>query len=252
MSEIELSEQAFRLAQKPAELEVFLAAHPEVKVDLYKDADGSTSLMHASNAPRLTTSVRMLLDHNADTNARSSAGLTSLIDACLGRADETTLVLLERGADVNFKNIHGVDALYYGIWTREDKCMAMVLMCCGTDAKNILINQYVTQARVDAAIADYKNTQAYIEQYHELLTTALSDEAQVDTRMGRGDAGINQEPMERTLEYLGLSMNPDQVVNTSIDGTTPARVLIPHQPRNAKHWHEKYEAWTIQQQNQQQ
>jgi hypothetical protein len=44
MSEIELSEQAFRLAQKPAELEVFLAAHPEVKVDLYKDADGSMSL----------------------------------------------------------------------------------------------------------------------------------------------------------------------------------------------------------------
>jgi hypothetical protein len=48
------------------------------------------------------------------------------------------------------------------------------------------------------------------------------------------------EPLERTLEYLGLSMNPDQVVNTSIDGNDPMRVLIPNQPRNAKHWYEQY------------
>jgi hypothetical protein len=45
--------------------------------------------------------------------------------------------------------------------------------------------------------------------------------------MGLRSICIYQEPLERALEYLGLSMNPDQVVNTSIDGTTPMRVLIP-------------------------
>jgi hypothetical protein len=96
---------------------------------------------------------------------------------------------------------------------------------------------------VDAAIAEYKNTQAFIQNTHQQLVTTLSDHTVVDMRVGRGDAGIYQEPLERTLEYLGLSMNPDQVVNTSIDGTTPMRVLIPSQHRNAKHWYKKYVAW---------
>jgi hypothetical protein len=38
------------------------------------------------------------------------------------------------------------------------------------------------------------------------------------------------------LEYLGLSMKKDQVVNTSIDGTEQKRALIPYQLVNAKHW----------------
>jgi hypothetical protein len=42
MSDLELSMQVYDLVGKPAELKVFLAEHPQVKVDLYKDVYGYT------------------------------------------------------------------------------------------------------------------------------------------------------------------------------------------------------------------
>jgi hypothetical protein len=49
--------------------------------------------------------------------------------------------------------------------------------------------------------------------------------------------GIYKEPLERTLEYFGLSMSKDQAVNTSIDGEEGVkRALIPGHLLNAKHW----------------
>jgi hypothetical protein len=49
--------------------------------------------------------------------------------------------------------------------------------------------------------------------------------------------------LERTLEYLGMSMKKDQVVNTSIDGEEEGgvrRALIPSHLLNANHWFNKY------------
>jgi hypothetical protein len=62
----------------------------------------------------------------------------------------------------------------------------------------------------------------------------------VDPRFGLGQMGIYQEPLERTLEYLGLSMSKDQVVNTSIDGEAVKRALIPGHLLNANHWFNKH------------
>jgi hypothetical protein len=68
----------------------------------------------------------------------------------------------------------------------------------------------------------------------------LSDLVEVDTRVGRGDYGLYQEPLERVLQYLGLSMTVNQVVNTNVDSKRARRALIPMQARGANQWHELY------------
>jgi hypothetical protein len=62
---------------------------------------------------------------------------------------------------------------------------------------------------------------------------ALSVSVEVDTRVGCGDFGLYQEPLERVLQYLGLSMTVNQVVNTNVDGKSARRALIPMQARGA-------------------
>jgi hypothetical protein len=57
--------------------------------------------------------------------------------------DETTLIILERGADVHMKSQDNKDALYSTI-RDENKCIIFVLLCCecvSADVKNVLINK---------------------------------------------------------------------------------------------------------------
>jgi hypothetical protein len=156
----------------------------------------------ASSDSKFICSVSMLLDYIADINAVNCSGWTSLMHALWGRADEAALVLLERGSDVHIKNERGYDALYLSIDLKSE-LMTFVMLCCDADTKNVKIDTDVTQARVDAAIAEYKNTQAFIDSYHELMEHTLSTQVKVDTRMCLRSSGLYQEPLERTLEYLG-------------------------------------------------
>jgi hypothetical protein len=102
--------------------------------------------------------------------------------------------------------------------TNRTPGIAFAFLSCNTDAKNVKVDNDVTASVRDTYIEDYKHVQAYIDEHHRILTRVLSDDMQVDTRVGRGDYGLYQEPLERTLEYLGVSMSKDQVVNASIDG----------------------------------
>jgi ankyrin repeat protein len=249
MSDWVLSKGAYDVVFEASHLKVLLAEHPEVNVNLYRDWQGFIAMHRLIGDPDTDLAAlacaALLLDHKADINTRSGIhGNTCLMRALMHHVDEATLFLLQRGIDVSIKNRNGRDALCVTLRERfKHPLMTFVLLCTGSNVKHVTIDTVhigVTQLKLDAAIAHYKNIQAFIESTHDLLKTTLSDEVKVDTRVGREDNGIYHEPLERALEYLGLSMSTDQVVNTSIDGNEHMRALIPHQPRSAKHWYDKY------------
>jgi hypothetical protein len=118
--------------------------------------------------------------------------------------------------------------------------MPVSVLLCNTNATGIAIGPDFTQATVDGHITEYKAVHAFIDEYHNVIKHALSQDVQVDPRCGLGQMGIYQEPLERVLEYMGLSMDIDQVVNESIDVDGKRHALLPGNVLEANHWHVKY------------
>jgi hypothetical protein len=213
-------------------LKAYLERYPDVKVDLYRDALDWTAL-HRTSARKSPSSTELLLDHKADINARTKTDYTSLTLACLNEGNEdTALLLIERGADIHQKDSFNREALHFSIFTSA-KSTAFTLLCCGSDVKEVKISANVTRTDLTDCIEDYKKCHEFIETYCNNLQGTLSH-------------AIFQEPLERVLEYCGLSMRKNQTVNTSIDGQGAGgvkRVLIPNQARNAKHWYDLYKQY---------
>jgi hypothetical protein len=72
--------------------------------------------------------------------------------------------------------------------------------------------------RLGGRLGDAVLWRGFTEEYHAVLNHTTSELIKVDTRVSRGGRGISQEHLERVLEYTGLSMSKDHIVNTSIDG----------------------------------
>jgi hypothetical protein len=215
-----------------------------------KNVVGGDALYRTSTLGFLSC-VKLLVQNWADVNCQTMSGVTPLMTCVTYGHLPTAQFLLKHKADVHYRNGDGAyaykneDSLYRamrGYATDNTPGIAFPMLSCSTDAKNVPIDRRNTLAMRNEHIEEYKQAQAFIDDYHEILTLVLSDHVQVDTRVGRGDNGIYQEPiMECTLEYLGLSMNKDQVVNASIDGETAVkRALIPSHLLKANHWFKKY------------
>jgi hypothetical protein len=221
----------------------------EAKADVNaSDKYGATAAHYASGSGDTmnghTKCLQLLIDNHADVNARDNSGETPAMRACEIEHLPCLQLLLDNKADLNVRD-EWVDALYFAI----KSCMytpgtVFPVLCCNTDAKNVAIDEADeyddTTAHVAAYIEEYKHIQAYIDEYHRALKKTLSDEVEVDVRVGLGMMGIYQEPLERVLEYLGMSMHKDQVVNASIDGEGTKRALLPFHVLNAKVWYNKY------------
>jgi hypothetical protein len=280
-----LQERVYELADKGnlVELTVVLEEHPEVDVDGFKDGNGEWAL-YRSCENGFTECAQVLIDHNADVNAKRGyeywsglyvaareghlscvklmvqngadvncqtyRGWTPLFCSIRNGRLTVTQYLLEQKVNINFRLSGGcsenIDALHLAMRnhaTDHTPGIAFAVLSCNTDAKNVKTsNLTVTAATRIAHIEKYKHVQAYINKHHSILRLVLSEQVPLDTRVGRGDNGIYHEPLERTLEYLGLSMSKDQVVNTSIDGEAVRRALIPGHLLTANHWFDKYKS----------
>jgi hypothetical protein len=213
-----------------------------------KDDDGFTAINAAAcNGDRAVSCVKLLVENGADVDDKDNLDGTPLVimDSASGGYLDIAQYLLYQKADIHCRTTGGAeknrDPLYYP--TRMDgrtpRC-AFAFLSCNTGAKNVNIDNQITAAIRDAHIETYQHVQAYIDEYHCILNLVLSEHVPVDPRFGLGQMGIYQEPLIRTLEYLGLSMAKNQVVNTSIDGEAVKRALIPGHLLNTNHWFDKY------------
>jgi ankyrin repeat protein len=86
--------------------------------------DGVTALVCSVDN---ISAVRILLDNGADVNFRNRSGLTALHHAVVHDKLETVQELVEREADVNIKDDRGKTALYYSI-LRKNSSIAKFLL----------------------------------------------------------------------------------------------------------------------------
>jgi hypothetical protein len=120
-----------------------------------------------------------------------------------------------------------------------------MLLSCGVSVNpedRSFVSDFVVQRELEQQICDYRYVQGFIDEYHAKLNPVLSEHVEVDRRVGLGQNGLYQEPLERVMEYLGFSMVKNQVVNASIDGEDVRRVLIPGNALIAKHFYQAWEA----------
>jgi hypothetical protein len=200
--------------------------------------------------------LELLVQNGADVKAQDDSGWTALLHTILNADLPQAHYLLDAKAGAHYRTTANRDALFRVMRkhaTNRTPGVAFACLSCNSDAKNIVIdiqnvtasNCNVTAAMRDAHIEEYKHVQAYIDEYHCILTLVLSEHVPVDPCFGLGQMGIYQESLERTLAYLGLSMSKDQVINASIDGGEGVkRALIPGHLLNANHWSDKDKSLT--------
>jgi ankyrin repeat protein len=207
--------------------------------------DGWTGLMLAATGGH-TKCVELLCEHKADLDAcLPPTDITPILMAIEYRHRGCVWVLLEHGADPHTYSSpredliplrNALDRLYGEI----DWLIVWMLLYHGVDVGCVVPGADVGAELISRAKEDYNNIHSLIDEFHAKLKHTLFNCAEVDTRLGRGGKGIYQEPLERVLEYLGMSMNKDQIVNTSIDGEQVRRVLKRGDLRSAEQWYNRY------------
>jgi hypothetical protein len=203
--------------------------------------------------------LQLLIEARADVVSPTSVGpsRTPAMAACQEDRLACLQLLVEAKADPSETSAQGAIMLYsalsypFGWETHRVPGLPFAMLSCDTDAKRVMmivdaVKQEiacatVTQATVMTHIDEYKHIHSFINECHNVAKHALSTDAVVDTRVGRGDNGLYPKPLKQVLLYLGLSMHKDQTVNKSIDGKNAPRALIPGHPTNANLWYELYQ-----------
>jgi hypothetical protein len=180
--------------------------------------------------------LKMLMEAKADVDCKDQNCETALTYAIKEKHFNCLTVLLDRSdggtpASADTK-AHALGAVLESEEEDFSASAAFMLLAHGADidaaAEEVSENKR-------AAASMYANTHLFIERWHEIALDALSERVEVDRRVGLGLHGLYQEPLERVLQYLGLSMSADQVVNHSLDAGV-RRVLLPNCTRTTDYW----------------
>jgi hypothetical protein len=205
-----------------------------------QEEEGQTGLILAARNGQ-PECLKLMIDAKANINHQPQDGYSSaLCGAILQRSIECFYVLLDHPSDApasdHVKSSALIQALDSDGFSALAQTAAFVLLACAEVVKEAIYARDPSD-RIQSAMSRYCNVQSFIDEWHGVAVAALSNDVRVDTRVGRGDYGLYHEPLERVLEYLGLSMTVNQVVNTNVDGKSTRRALIPNQARGADQWH---------------
>jgi ankyrin repeat protein len=241
--------------------------------------EGDTALHRASSKGHLEC-LRLLLENSADVDYKTKDGHTGLIMATDGGHTECVEVLMEAKADVDCKDVDGRTAFTLAIerkffdclmllldrsdsgtpvsaatkanalrtaleregeFSASERAMAFMMLAHGADI-DVAAMGISNNARLRPTASMYANTHLFIERWHGVASNALSMRVEVDRRVSLGLIGLYHEPLERVLQYLGLSTKADQVVNSSLDDDDGVRrVLLPNCAQNANHWFQQFQ-----------
>jgi hypothetical protein len=220
----------------------------ESKADVtYASDDRSTAIGCGASSGNVKC-LSLLINAKADVNARGNHGMTPVICACQEDRWVCVQLLLDNNANLSLVDNYGDSAVYWAIRLPEEEPAHRVLgmpfsvLSCNTDTKNVRFDNDCTASMLTAHLDEYKRIHTFIDECHSVTKHALSEDIVVDTRVGRHDNGMYHEPLEQVLLYLGLSMDKNQTVNTSIDSKSGVtRALMPGHPVNANLWFELYQ-----------
>jgi hypothetical protein len=211
----------------------------------FNDEDGNTLLILAvqKDFPKC---VKVLLEAKADVDCENKEGRTAFTVAFEWSHFSCLMVLLDNGgggtpvsADTKTQALSAV-LKSEGEFSASEQAAAFMLLAHGTDID--VAAEDTSKKRLRLASSMYEHCHRFIERWHGVALNAMSTRVEVDRRVGVRLNGLYQEPLERVLQYLGLSMDADQVVNISMDDDhNVRRVLLPNCARNANHWFQLFQ-----------
>ncbi|KAK6062511.1 hypothetical protein SCUP515_13303 [Seiridium cupressi] len=105
--------------------------------------------------------VRMLLEHDADCNAKDMYGMTPLVYATIKGSEEVADLLLSHGAGICHVDYYDRTALHWAVLQRRDRFLKKLLKHCADDAD--LINGYARDGKNALHIAIDSNFEAAVE-----------------------------------------------------------------------------------------
>jgi ankyrin repeat protein len=111
---------------KSRKLKAFLEAHPSVDVNLHRDEQGNRAL-HRAAVNGHVACVRLLVDANADLDARNNEGVTALYWASRYGNFNCLQVLIESKADVKITNGNGVAPVHVSARYEYHKCLRLLI-----------------------------------------------------------------------------------------------------------------------------